>query len=162
MLIKIEFNCFKQSKEIYVAKGGTGKRKENKKTKNKEADGRHILVFPAASNPSMSRRISLDPKILPIILDIWPPMVRSSLSVCCLDCSNDALKSNLSDRSILFLSFAMSDTCFVLLLFSLSSLSYRKCRFLASSLAFNSFPVKCTVERVRNVDKGANLVRDGG
>lgn len=32
------------------------------------------LVFPAASRPSMRRRISLDPKILPIILEIWPPM----------------------------------------------------------------------------------------
>lgn len=34
-----------------------------------------VLVFPAASRPSMSRRISLDPKILFIILDIWPPIV---------------------------------------------------------------------------------------
>ena len=34
-----------------------------------------ILVFPAASSPSMSRRISLDPKILPIIFDIWPPIM---------------------------------------------------------------------------------------
>lgn len=32
------------------------------------------LVFPAASSPSMSRRISLDPKILPIIFDICPPI----------------------------------------------------------------------------------------
>lgn len=34
-----------------------------------------VLVFPAASKPSMSRRISFDPKILPIILEIWPPMM---------------------------------------------------------------------------------------
>ena len=33
-----------------------------------------ILVFPAASNPSMSRRISLDPKILPMIFETCPPM----------------------------------------------------------------------------------------
>lgn len=38
---------------------------------------RHILVLPAASSPSMSRRISLDPKILFIILDIWPPIVSA-------------------------------------------------------------------------------------
>lgn len=33
-----------------------------------------VLVLPAASNPSISKRISFDPKILPIILDIWPPI----------------------------------------------------------------------------------------
>ena len=33
-----------------------------------------LLVFPAASRPSMSRRISFDPKILPIILEICPPI----------------------------------------------------------------------------------------
>ena len=44
-----------------------------------------ILVFPAASRPSISSRISLDPKILPIIFDIDPPIlfvrhcIRSSL-----------------------------------------------------------------------------------
>lgn len=30
---------------------------------------RNVLVLPAASRPSMSRRISRDPKILPIILE---------------------------------------------------------------------------------------------
>jgi len=35
---------------------------------------RHLLVLPAASRPSMSSRISRDPKILPIILDIWLPI----------------------------------------------------------------------------------------
>jgi hypothetical protein len=35
-----------------------------------EMEGGSILVFPAASRPSMSRRISRDPKILPNILDI--------------------------------------------------------------------------------------------
>ena len=35
----------------------------------------YSLVFPAASNPSISRRISLDPKILSRIFDIPPPMV---------------------------------------------------------------------------------------
>ena len=33
------------------------------------------LVFPAASKPSMSRRISLDPKILPMIFETEPPIV---------------------------------------------------------------------------------------
>ena len=33
------------------------------------------LVFPAASSPSMSRRISLDPKILPMSLETDPPIV---------------------------------------------------------------------------------------
>lgn len=34
----------------------------------------NILVFPAASKPSMSRRISLDPKILPMIFETEPPI----------------------------------------------------------------------------------------
>ena len=34
-----------------------------------------ILVFPAASKPSMSRRISLDPKIFPMIFDTCPPIL---------------------------------------------------------------------------------------
>lgn len=33
-----------------------------------------LLVFPAASRPSINRRISFDPKILPIILEICPPI----------------------------------------------------------------------------------------
>ena len=33
-----------------------------------------ILVFPAASRPSISRRISFDPKTLAIIFEIDPPM----------------------------------------------------------------------------------------
>lgn len=37
-----------------------------------------VLVFPAASRPSIKSRISLDPKILFIIFDIEAPM----LSVC--------------------------------------------------------------------------------
>ena len=36
--------------------------------------GGDLLVFPAASNPSMSRRISRDPKILPMILETEPPI----------------------------------------------------------------------------------------
>ena len=40
--------------------------------KREEGD---VLVFPAASSPSMRRRISLDPKILPIILETCPPML---------------------------------------------------------------------------------------
>ncbi len=34
-----------------------------------------VLVFPAASRPSINRRISFDPKILPIIFEIEPPML---------------------------------------------------------------------------------------
>jgi hypothetical protein len=34
-----------------------------------------ILVFPAASRPSISSRISLDPKILAIIFDIDAPIL---------------------------------------------------------------------------------------
>jgi hypothetical protein len=34
----------------------------------------YSLVFPAASSPSISRRISFDPKILAIILEMEPPM----------------------------------------------------------------------------------------
>ena len=33
-----------------------------------------ILVLPAASSPSISNRISFDPKILAIIFEIEPPM----------------------------------------------------------------------------------------
>ena len=33
-----------------------------------------ILVFPAASRPSMSSRISFDPKTFAIILENWPPI----------------------------------------------------------------------------------------
>lgn len=38
-----------------------------------------MVVLPAASRPSMSRRISFDPKILPIILESWPPIVAGGL-----------------------------------------------------------------------------------
>lgn len=38
-----------------------------------------LLVFPAASSPNISSRISFDPKILPIILDICPPMLAVRL-----------------------------------------------------------------------------------
>jgi len=40
---------------------------------------RNVLVFPAASRPSMSNRISLDPKILPSIFDNCPPIVMYAL-----------------------------------------------------------------------------------
>ena len=39
----------------------------------------YILVLPAASRPSMRSRISRDPKILPIILEIWLPMLKAVL-----------------------------------------------------------------------------------
>ena len=35
----------------------------------------HLLVFPAASSPNMSNRISLDPNSLPIIFETCPPIV---------------------------------------------------------------------------------------
>lgn len=35
------------------------------------------LVFPAASRPSMRILISLDPKILAITLETWPPIVTA-------------------------------------------------------------------------------------
>jgi hypothetical protein len=35
----------------------------------------HALVLPAASSPSISSRISFEPKIRFIIFDIWPPMM---------------------------------------------------------------------------------------
>lgn len=38
------------------------------------------LVFPAASKPSMSRRISLDPKILPMIFETEPPIVLALIA----------------------------------------------------------------------------------
>jgi hypothetical protein len=38
------------------------------------------LVFPAASRPSIRRRISLFPNNLSITLDSWPPMVAGSLT----------------------------------------------------------------------------------
>lgn len=38
-------------------------------------DGEHILVFPAASKPSIRIRISFVPKIFPIILDTCPPIL---------------------------------------------------------------------------------------
>jgi hypothetical protein len=36
---------------------------------------RSVLVFPAASKPSINRRISFDPKTLFIIFDIDPPIL---------------------------------------------------------------------------------------
>ena len=39
------------------------------------ADEADVLVLPAASKPSISRRISFDPNILPITFDICPPIV---------------------------------------------------------------------------------------
>ena len=45
-------------------------------------DGGDVLVFPAASSPSISRRISLDPKILFIILEIEAPIVAACVAVC--------------------------------------------------------------------------------
>lgn len=38
---------------------------------------RSLLVFPAASKPSIRIRISFVPKIFPIILDTWPPILAT-------------------------------------------------------------------------------------
>jgi len=38
----------------------------------------HILVFPAASKPSINSRISFSPKILCIILEMLPPIAAVS------------------------------------------------------------------------------------
>lgn len=48
----------------------------NKRVRRYEGN---VLVFPAASRPSINSRISLDPKILAIILDIDAPI----LSIVC-------------------------------------------------------------------------------
>jgi len=53
-----------------------------------EALASNVLVLPAASSPSISRRISLDPKILFIILDIEAPMAAVfPVEVCYEPCS---------------------------------------------------------------------------
>lgn len=54
-----------------------------------------VLVLPAASSPSINSRISLDPKILFIILDICPPMV-SGCGRIRLETSEGALLGNLA------------------------------------------------------------------
>lgn len=41
----------------------------------------HSLVLPAASRPSINNRISFEPKILAIILDIEPPIVNAYVPV---------------------------------------------------------------------------------
>jgi hypothetical protein len=43
----------------------------------------YVLVLPAASSPSINNLISLDPKILFIILDIDPPIVPNMEAVFC-------------------------------------------------------------------------------
>lgn len=43
----------------------------------------YSLVLPAASRPSINRRISLLPKILAIIFDIEPPMVDLCVILLC-------------------------------------------------------------------------------
>ena len=40
----------------------------------------YLLVLPAASSPSMSRRISLEPKSLPMIFETEPPILVLSLT----------------------------------------------------------------------------------
>ena len=41
-----------------------------------------LLVFPAASSPNMSNRISLDPNSLPMIFETCPPIV--AVMLCCV------------------------------------------------------------------------------
>lgn len=61
----------------------------------------NLLVLPAASSPSISNRISLDPKTLAIILEIPPPIVdvyvigRFDVDVCC---QLGAMKLNASEQ----------------------------------------------------------------
>ena len=56
-----------------------------------------ILVFPAASSPSINKRISFDPKILFITFDIDPPMITVSASTKLRRaCSQEALFSPLA------------------------------------------------------------------
>ena len=59
-----------------------------------------VLVFPAASRPSMSSRISRDPKILPIIFDIWLPMVVlvAAIAACAWKIGNSALRRQCGSR----------------------------------------------------------------
>lgn len=64
-----------------------------------------VLVFPAASSPSMRRRISLDPKILPMILETCPPMLWNCCGAGAPDQATRA-ESNGSVRS------QVSDVCF--------------------------------------------------
>lgn len=52
-------------------------------------DSIDLLVFPAASRPSMRMRISLDPKILPINLDTEPPIVKVELVGRKVNCVNE-------------------------------------------------------------------------
>jgi hypothetical protein len=58
-----------------------------------------LLVFPAASRPSMSKRISFDPKILSIILDILLPIFATVVikKVCGRESFKSALRSFLRD-----------------------------------------------------------------
>ena len=45
--------------------------------KAEAVEGWHVLVLPAASRPSINRRISREPKSLPMILDMLPPMMAA-------------------------------------------------------------------------------------
>jgi hypothetical protein len=60
------------------------------------AQGGAVLVFPAASRPSIKSRISLDPKILFIIFDIEAPIVsdrRYAVSIAVGGCVCVAVRS---------------------------------------------------------------------
>ena len=52
----------------------------------------YVLVLPAASSPSINNLISLDPKILFIILDIDPPIVPNMEAVFCCQSSRSTLQ----------------------------------------------------------------------
>lgn len=62
----------------------------------------HLLVFPAASRPNIRRRISFDPKIFPMILETWPPIVdvvrqRRRSNWCIADTSRGAESTDASE-----------------------------------------------------------------
>lgn len=65
------------------------------------------LVFPAASSPSMSRRISLDPKILPITFDICPPIFVEVVELARLGSGSAELRRDLSVKCSLPGDFSM-------------------------------------------------------
>lgn len=54
----------------------TGRQAEKRELERGMRRGSLVLVFPAASSPSMSNLISFDPKILPMSFETWPPMVN--------------------------------------------------------------------------------------
>jgi hypothetical protein len=67
----------------FVEDGCLARRVSTLRTGCKQNGGWISLVLPAASRPSINRRISLLPKILAIIFDIEPPMVDLCVILLC-------------------------------------------------------------------------------